>query len=137
MADRQAARTSRTSGGPRRRAAAEQDEPSADATPPSTGRQLRGAGTEALEATQAAQAGAAFQWHYGRVTRLGHFAVAGGKSVTILWEEGSITSQQGDITDEQWEIFRLAFLTTGRIALLSDLEDNAWMYDYRFLEAVR
>ncbi len=63
--------------------------------------------------------------------------MAGGKGVSIVWEEGGVTSQQGNITDEQWEIFRLAFLTTGRIAVLSDLEGDGWMYDYRFLEAVR
>ena len=54
-----------------------------------------------------------------------------------MWEEGGVTSQQGDLSDEQWEIFRLAFLSTGRIAVLSDQEGEGWMYDYRFLEAVR
>jgi hypothetical protein len=58
-------------------------------------------------------------------------------TVTILWEEGGISSQQGDITDEQWEIFKLAFVSTGRIAILSDQPAKDWMYDYRFLEAVR
>ena len=48
-----------------------------------------------------------------------------------------MTSQQSNITDEQWEIFKLAFVTTGRIAILSDWEDESWMYDYRFLEVVR
>jgi len=41
------------------------------------------------------------------------------------------------ITDEQWEIFTLAFVSTGRIAILSDQPEKNWMYDYRFLEAVR
>jgi hypothetical protein len=68
---------------------------------------------------------------------MGHFAVAGGRSVTILWEEGGVTSQQGDIAEEQWEIFRLAFVTTGRIAVLSDQHEPDWMYDYHCLEAVR
>jgi hypothetical protein len=45
--------------------------------------------------------------------------------------------QQGDLTDEQWELFKLAFSTTGRIAVLSDQEGEGWMYDYRFLEVVR
>jgi hypothetical protein len=130
MAERRAARKS---GGQSREDVEQLDE---DA-PASTGRQLREAGAEALEAAQAERAGAEFQWHYGRVSRLGHFEIVGGRAVTILWEEGGITSQQGEITDEQWEIFRLAFLTTGRIALLSDLEGEEWMYDYRFLEAVR
>ena len=48
-----------------------------------------------------------------------------------------MSSQQGDITDEQWEIFKLAFVSTGRIAILSDQSEKNWMYDYRFLEAVR
>ena len=92
-----------------------------------------------MEHAQAQQAGRAFQWHYGRVARLGTFEVAGEstREVTILWEEGGIISQQGDITDAQWEILRLAFVTTGRIAVLSDQAGEAWMYDYHFLEAVR
>jgi len=71
------------------------------------------------------------------VTRLGSFALAGGKQVTIVWEEGGVTSQMGDISEEQWEIFKLAFQTTGQIAVLSDKEGEGWMYDYRFLEAIR
>ena len=101
------------------------------------GQQFRGMGAEAVEEAQAKQAGAKFEWHFGRVTRLGHSEVAGGRGVTIVWEEGGVTSQQGDITDEQWDVFRLAFLTTGRVAVLSDQEGEGWMYDYRFLEAVR
>ena len=99
--------------------------------------QVHGVGTEAVEAAQAKEAGAQFDWHYGRVTRLGHSELAGGRGVSIVWEEGGVTSQQGDISDEQWEIFRLAFLSTGRIAVLSDQEGEGWMYDYRFLEALR
>ena len=94
-------------------------------------------GTEALETAQAKQAGAKFEWHLGRVTRMGHFEIAGGRQVSIIWEEGGVSSQQGEITDEQWEIFKLAFLSTGRIAVLSDLQGQQWMHDYRFLEAVR
>ena len=99
--------------------------------------QLFRPGAEALEAAQASQAGAQFEWHFGRVTRLGHFTVAGGRVVTIVWEEGGATSQHGNISDAQWEIFTLAFSTTGQIAVLSDQEKEGWMYDYRFLEAVR
>ena len=68
---------------------------------------------------------------------MGTSQVAGGRSVTIVWEEGGAGSQQGDIDDEQWEVFKLAFLTSGRIAVLSDIQGEGWMYDYRFLEAVR
>jgi hypothetical protein len=101
------------------------------------GQQIRGSGAEALEAAQAERAGSKFEWHFGRVTRLGNYEVAGGRGVTIVWEEGAVSSQQGKISDEQWEIFKLAFLTSGRIAVLSDQEGDGWMYDYRFLEAVR
>ena len=99
--------------------------------------QIHEAGGEALEAAQAKKAGAKFEWHFGRVTRLGHFAIPGGHGVTIVWEEGGVTSKQGEINAEQWEIFKLAFMTTGRVAILSDQEDEGWMYDYRYLEAVR
>ena len=102
-----------------------------------TKHQIHEAGGEALEAAQAKKAGAKFEWHFGRVTRLGHFEIAGGRGVTIVWEEGGVTSQQGDISDEQWEIFKLAFTTTGRVAILSDKEGEGWIYDYRILEAVR
>jgi hypothetical protein len=102
-----------------------------------TKHQTHEAGSEALEAAQAKGAGTKFEWHYGRITRLGHFEIAGGRSVSIVWEEGGVTSQQGDIGEEQWDIFKLAFTTTGRIAVLSDQENEGWMYDYRFLEAVR
>jgi len=101
------------------------------------GRHLRGESSEAVGTAQAQQAGATFEWHYGRVTRMGSFEVAGGRGVVIIWEEGGVTSQQGNITEEQWEIFKLAFLTSGRIAVLSDETGEGWMYDYRFLEAVR
>jgi hypothetical protein len=99
--------------------------------------QMHEPGAEALEAAQAREAGVKFEWHYGRVTRVGHFEIAGGRSVSIVWEEGGVTSQQGDIGEEQWEIFKLAFATTGRIAVLSDQQGQDWMYDYRFLEGVR
>ena len=95
------------------------------------------AGSDELEASRAAQAGADFDWHFGRVTSLGTIGITDSRTVTILWEEGGISSQQGDITDEQWEIFQLAFVSTGRIAILSDQPEKHWMYDYRFLEAVR
>src|ERR1051325_6264169 len=94
-------------------------------------------GAEELEAAQATQAGANFEWHFGRVTRLGHFPVAGGRGGAIVWEEGGVTSQHGNITDAQWELFTLAFSTTGQIAVLSDQAGEGWMYDYRFLEAIR
>ena len=92
------------------------DERSAEST---TGRMTR-AGADELEASRAEQAGADFEWHFGRVTSLGMIAITDSRTVTILWDEGGISSQQEAITDEQWELFTLAFLSTGRIALLSD-----------------
>jgi hypothetical protein len=78
-----------------------------------------------------------FEWHYGRVTRLRHVEVAGGREAVIVRDEGGVTSKPGQLSDQQWDIFRLAFLTTGRIAALSGREGDGWMYDHRFLEAVR
>jgi hypothetical protein len=103
----------------------------------STKGRLTRAGADELGASRAEQAGAEYEWHFGRITSLGTIGITDSRTVTILWEEGGISSQQGDITDEQWEIFKLAFMSTGRVAILSDQLDKDWMYDYRFLEAVR
>ena len=100
-------------------------------------RQIQSAGTSGIEAAQAKEAGAKFEWHFGRVSSMGAFAVAGGRAVTIIWDQGGVSSQQGSISDEQWEVFKLAFMSNGRIAVLSDEAGEGWMYDYRFLEAVR
>jgi hypothetical protein len=101
------------------------------------GHQLHDTSAEALGAAQATAAGAAFAWHYGRVTGLGSYDVAGGRGVTIAWDEGGSSSHVGDITDAQWEVFKIAFAASGRIAVLSDEPGDGWMYDYRYLEAVR
>ena len=93
------------------------------------------AGSDELGEAQAQRAGINFEWHFGRVTSLGVYEIANSRTVTILWEEGGVSNQQGEITDEQWEILKLAFLGAGRIAILSDEEEKRWMYDYRFLEA--
>ena len=102
-----------------------------------TEHQMTRAGSDELGEAQAKRAGINFEWHSGRVTSMGAYEITNSKTVTILWEEGGVSNQQGDITDEQWEIFKLAFLGSGRIAILSDLEEKRWMYDYRFLEALR
>jgi hypothetical protein len=101
------------------------------------GQRMQRADQEALGAAQAEQAGTEFQWHFGRMISMGTYEIAGGRGVTIAWEGGGVASQQGDISDEQWEIFKLAFMTTGRIAVLSDEDGEGWMYDYRFLEVLR
>jgi hypothetical protein len=108
-----------------------------DSTSGSTPGRMTRAGSDELEASRAAQVGADFEWHFGRVTSLGTIGITDSRTVTILWEEGGVSSQQGDITDDQWEILKLAFVSTGRIAILSDQPEKEWMYDYRFLEAVR
>ncbi len=120
-----------------RREARKQVKTMAKQKPRDAKHQMHEAGSEALGAVQAKEAGAKFECHFGRVTRLGHFEIAGGRGVSIVWQEGGVTSQQGDISDEQWEIFRLAFMITGRVAVLSDQDGEGWMCDYRFLEAVR
>jgi hypothetical protein len=102
-----------------------------------TGQRIQKADQEALGAAQAERAGTEFEWHFGRVISIGAYELAGGRGVTIAWEGGGVTSQQGNITDEQWEILKAAFMTTGRIAILSDQNGEGWMYDYRFLEALR
>jgi hypothetical protein len=102
-----------------------------------SGHQVRETSAEAVGATQAREAGAEFQWHFGRVTRIGSFELVGGREVVIVWEEGGVSSQQGNINDTQWEILKLAFMTTGRVAILSDRDGDGWMSDFRFLEATR
>lgn len=101
------------------------------------GHQVRETSSEGVEATQAREAGAKFDWHYGRVSRLGNFEIAGGREVVIVWDEGGVSSQQGNISDEEWDILKLAFMSTGRIAILSDESGDNWRSDFRFLEAVR
>lgn len=54
-----------------------------------------------------------------------------------MWESGGLSCQYGEITDDQWEILKLAFMSTGMVSILSDLAGEGWMYDLRFLEAVR
>src|ERR671926_1985083 len=102
-----------------------------DSTSESTTSRMTRAGSDELEASRAEQAGTDYEWHFGRVTSLGTIGITDSRTVTILWEEGGISSQQGDITDDQWEILKLAFVSTGRIAILSDQQDKHWMYDYR------
>jgi hypothetical protein len=101
------------------------------------GHQIHDPSAEGLEAAQATAAGSEFTWHYGRVTGLGSYDVEGGRGVTIAWEEGGASSHVGGISDEQWEVLKLAFASGGRVAVLSDQEDDGWMYDYRYLEAMR
>lgn len=97
--------------------------------------------SDAMKTAQAERVGEDFRWHYGRVTRLGSYDVVSDandrRSVTIMWEAGGLSCQYGQISDEQWEILKLAFMSTGMITVLSDQTGENWMYDLRFLEAVR
>lgn len=92
-----------------------------------------------MQAAQAEQRGVDYRWHYGRVTRLGSYDVCKphNRTVTVLWEEGGLSCQYGEISDEQWEILKMSFVGTGMISILSDQPGDNWMYDLRFLEAVR
>lgn len=100
-----------------------------------TNKQIRRPDSTALNSAQAKSAGSNFDWHFGRITRLGHHDTAG-RAISIAWDEGGVTSHQGDVSDEAWEIFKLALQTTGRIAILSDEDAENWGYDYRFLEVM-
>lgn len=68
---------------------------------------MQHADQDALGAAQAERAGVEFQWYFGRVISIGAYEFAGGRGVTIAWEGGGVTSQQGEISDEQWEMFKL------------------------------
>jgi len=83
------------------------------------------------------QLATAWRWHYGNVVGLGFFSTAGGREVVIQWDEGGSSRKQGGVSDEEWEVFKLAFEGTGRIAVISDKADPQWKFDYRFLEAQR
>ncbi len=102
---------------------------------------IQRADSDAMETAQAERVGEDFRWHYGRVTRLGSYDVISDandrRSVTILWESGGLSCQYGQISDDQWEILKMAFMSTGMITVLSDQTGEDWMYDLRFLEAVR
>jgi hypothetical protein len=97
--------------------------------------------SDAMNSAQAENVGVDFRWHYGRVTRMGTYDVfpytESRRTVTVIWEEGGLSCQHGEINDDQWEILKMAFMSTGMITVLSDLPGEEWMYDLRFLEAVR
>ena len=85
---------------------------------------------------QAAGLPGTYMWHYGTIVGIGYFSQEGGREVVIQWDQGGGSRQQGSISDAQWEIFKLAFAGSGRIAVLSDYVTN-WQFDYRFLETQR
>lgn len=101
------------------------------------GHQIHDPSADGLGAAQATAAGAAFAWHYGRVIGVGSYDVEGGRGVTIVWEEGGATSHVGEVSDSQWEVFKLSFSTAGRVAVLSDQDEDGWRHDYRYVEAQR
>jgi len=93
------------------------------------------AGSDELGEAQAQRAGINFEWHSG-ASRVWRLRDCQQQDVTILWEEGASATNKGD-HGRAMEILKLAFVGSGRIAILSDQEDKRWMYDYRFLEALR
>ncbi len=102
---------------------------------------IKRADSNAMETAQAERVGQDFRWHYGRVTRMGSYDLISNskdrRSVTIMWESGGLSCQYGEISDDQWEILKMAFMSTGMISVLSDQQGEDWMYDLRFLECVR
>ena len=102
-----------------------------------TEHQMTRPGSDELGEAQAQRAGINFEWHFGRVTSMGVYGLPKTGTSRFCGKKGASATQQGEITDEQWEIFKLAFVGSGRIAILSDQEEKGWMYDYRFLEALR
>jgi hypothetical protein len=54
--------------------------------------QFRGVSSEAVGAAQAKEAGPKFDWHYGRVTRMGNFEILGGREVVIVWATSPMSS---------------------------------------------
>ncbi len=109
-------------------------------TEKSTGR-IQRSDSDAMKTAQAERIGNDFRWHYGRVTRMGSYDLVSSakdrRSVTIMWESGGLSCQYGDVSDDQWEILKMAFMSSGMISILSDQVGEDWMYDLRFLEAVR
>jgi|SRR5271169_34839 len=85
---------------------------------------------------QAAGLPGTYTWHYGTIVGVGDFSPAGGREVVIQWDEGGASRKQGGISDAQWQVFKLTFAGSGRLAVLSDYVTN-WQFDYRFLEAQR
>ena len=100
------------------------------------GHRFRETSAEGVEATQAREAGAKFDWHYGRVSRLGNFQIAGGREVVIVWEEGGVSSQQGKsatrVGDPQAGVH-----DHGPDRHPERRTERGWRSDFRFLEAVR
>src|SRR2546421_5740668 len=60
-----------------------------------TEHQMTRPGSDELGEAQAQRAGINFEWHFGRVTSLGVYEMANSRTVTILWEEGGVSNQQG------------------------------------------
>ena len=62
-----------------------------------TEHQMTRAGSDELGEAQAQRAGINFEWHFGRVTSMGVYEITNSRTVTILWEEGGVSNQQGEI----------------------------------------
>jgi hypothetical protein len=74
-------------------------------------------------------AGAGYAWHYGTLRGLG--AHPAGRSAEVVWDEGVQSDGAGNVSDDAWDVLRLAFETTRRIRVLSALPAPAWAFDFQ------
>jgi len=82
-----------------------------------------------------------FVYHAGMILQIGVINAPGTSSsrqVVIKWNEMDVpTTCTGSISDEAWEILKVAHSANGRILLLSDKVGLDWTMDFRILWAVR
>lgn len=94
---------------------------------------------ETLKSLPTPRSGGSRGWHTGKITSIGYFSApgSGGREVSIYWPDDHFSSRkQGDISDAQWEIFKLAFHSaSGKITVISSRAD--WYFDFSLLEANR
>ena len=71
------------------------------------------------------------RFHLGTILELGFFKSAGGKLVTIKWQEteAEVTTIQQDINDDQWDILKLAYNRNEQIIIISDKPNLEWVND--------
>jgi hypothetical protein len=83
----------------------------------------------------------AFAYHAGMIIQIGVINAPDtprSRQIVIKWDEMSdrITCT-GGISDDAWEIFKVAYSANGRILLMSDKEGLDWTLDFRILWALR
>jgi hypothetical protein len=77
-----------------------------------------------------------YQTYYGRVIGLGlanDQSDLPKRSVLIVWDkvDGTINKNRvtGNISDEQWEILKIAYAGSGRIITISNKQNGEWQTD--------